>query len=255
MARIGFVGTGAITAAMVQGLAGAGHEIRVSPRNAETAADLESRYPEVTICPNGEVVAGSDYVILALMAGVARQVLPALPFRADQKVISAMADVPLAEVRLLCAPACDVSITIPLPSIAGGGSPLPVYPDDQAVRRLFGGKNHIILCQTETSLNAHYAAVATSLPLLALVETTRDWLVDLTGDADGAETYLSAIFASYFNDISHSGTGRLDQVIEELSTEGGLNATLREALEAHGTPAKLSQALDDLRPRLGLPPQ
>lgn len=252
MARVGFIGTGAITAAMVKGLAGAGHEIRVSPRNAETAAALANQFAEVSICPNDQVVEQSEIVILCLMADVAGAVLPDLPFRADHRVISAMADVPLAQSKRLCSPAQDVSVTIPLPSIAVGGSPLPVYPDEQTVTELFGANNPVILCETEDSLKAHYAAVATSLPLLALVQHTRNWLVDLTGDTNGAETYLSAIFASYFNDIARSGTGRLDQVVAELSTTGGLNATVRAALEREGVPKVLTDALDGLRPRIGL---
>ena len=37
--RIGFLGTGEITAAMVRGLAGQGHTILVSPRNAATVTN------------------------------------------------------------------------------------------------------------------------------------------------------------------------------------------------------------------------
>ena len=47
--RVGFLGTGEITAAMVRGLKGQGHRILVSPRNAAMAATLAAEVPEVAI--------------------------------------------------------------------------------------------------------------------------------------------------------------------------------------------------------------
>jgi pyrroline-5-carboxylate reductase len=252
MARVGFLGTGAIAAAMVRGLASDGHDIRVSERNATIAAQLARDVDGVSICPNDQVVAQSDIVILCLMPDVAQSVLPTLPFRADHKVISAMADVSFDQITALCAPAQDVSLTIPLPSIEQGGSPLPVYPDTGAARDLFGKRNRVIGATSEAGLSAFLGACATSLPLLELVATTRDWLARESGDAEMAETYMTALFASYFNDMLASGNGRLDATTQALSTPGGFNATLRNAMRDHGTPAQLTAELDGLKPRLGL---
>ena len=52
MARIGFIGTGEITAAMVRGLTGQGHEILVSERNAKTAAALADAFSDVQVAGN-----------------------------------------------------------------------------------------------------------------------------------------------------------------------------------------------------------
>ena len=105
MARVGFLGTGEITSAMVRALRGQGHSILISPRNATVAASLAAEVEGVTVAPNEAVVAGSDVVFLCLLARVAEEVLPGLPFRADQTVISVMVDAPLAKLRQLCAPA------------------------------------------------------------------------------------------------------------------------------------------------------
>lgn len=121
--RLGFLGTGEITAAMVRGLQGQGHAILVSPRNAATAARLAAEMPGVTVAPdNAAVVEGAEVVFLCLLAHVAEEVLPALPFRAGQSVISVMVDAPLARLRALCAPATDIARCIPLPPIARGAA-------------------------------------------------------------------------------------------------------------------------------------
>lgn len=68
--RLGFVGTGAITSAIVTGLNAAGIDgdtILVSPRNAETAAALAAKFPNVTVAASNQAVLdGSNVVIIAV---------------------------------------------------------------------------------------------------------------------------------------------------------------------------------------------
>lgn len=249
MATIGFLGTGEIAACMVRALAGQGHRLRVSDRNADIAAELTA-LPEVSVHPNDEVVAQSEVVILCLMARVARQVLAELPWRADQSVISVMVDVPLADLHRLCAPVPDIALTIPMPFIEQGGCPLPVYPESAALRQIFGPRNLILPVDSETALNAHFAASALSAPLLELLALGSAWLAEETGDPAGAEAYVAALFKGY---MSPDGSGHhFLGLLESLATEGGLNATLRARMAQAGVPETLIDAMDGLRPRLGL---
>lgn len=246
--RIGFLGTGEITAAMVRGLKGQGHRILVSPRNASTAATLAAEVPEVTIAPNEDVVANSDTVFLCLLARVADEVLPGLPFRADQSVISVMVDAPLATLRTLCAPATDIAITIPLPPIATGGCPLPVYPACPALDTLFGTRNPILPQSSEAALNAHLGASALCSPILDQLLTATDWLADHTGNPAAAEAYIAAMIRAYLPE--RAAQGDLATALKSLSTDGGLNATLRDRM-APGK-ATLHDGLTGFHARLGL---
>lgn len=246
--RLGFLGTGEITAAMVRGLQGQDHRILVSPRNAMVAEALAAEVPGVSIAPNEEVVANSDTVFLCLLASVAFEVLPTLPFRAGQTVISVMVDAPLAKLRALCAPATDIAITIPLPPIAAGGCPLPVYPAAPVLKTLFGAKNLILPQSSEAALNAHLGASALCSPILDQLLTALEWLAAHTGDAAQAEAYIAAMIRGYLPERAKEG--ELAAALKSLSTEGGLNATLRAAM----APAKqtLRQGLDGFHTRLGL---
>jgi pyrroline-5-carboxylate reductase len=246
--RLGFLGTGEITAAMVRGLQGQGHSILVSPRNAQVAATL-AELPGVGIAPNDHVVAESDVVFLCLLARVAMDVLPELPFRADHTVISVMVDAPLARLHALCTPASAIAITIPLPPIAEGGCPLPVYPDLPVLHALFGDRNLILPQPSEAALNAHLGASALCSPILDQLLTATDWLGGFTGNPATAEAYITAMIRAYLP--QRPAKGDLAEALQKLSTEGGLNATLRAALR----PANddLRRGLDSFRPRLGLP--
>lgn len=234
---------------MVRGLAGQGHRILVSPRNPQTAATLAAEVPDVTIAPNEEVIANSDVVFLCLLARVAVDLLPTLPFRADQTLISVMVDAPLATLRQLCAPATDISITIPLPPIARGGCPLPVYPPSPALDALFGDRNLVIPLNDEAALAAHMGASALCATQLDQIMTVADWLSGFTGNPDTAEAYVAAMIRAYLPDRPRGG--ELPEALRMLSTEGGFNATLRAAM----APSRddLRKALDGFRARLGLP--
>jgi pyrroline-5-carboxylate reductase len=246
--RLGFLGTGEITAAMVRGLQGQGHTILISPRNAQVAATLAAEVAGVTIAPNEQVVAGSDVIFLCLMARVAEDVLPSLPFRAGQSVISVMVDAPLARLRQLRFPANDIAITIPLPPIAKGGCPLPVYPACAALDALFGDRNLILPQASEQALNAHLGASALCSPILDQLLTATDWLAAHTGNPAAAEAYIAAMIRAYLPEIATQGD--LAAALKKLSTEGGLNVTLRAAM----APAKdgLRRGLDGFHARLGL---
>ena len=247
--RLGFLGTGEIAAAMLRGLRGQDHDILISPRNAGMAAALAAELPGVTIAANEDVVAGSDVVFLCLMAKVARELLPTLPFRADHTLISVMVDAPLATLRALCAPATDISITIPLPPIATGGCPLPVHPPSPVLEALFGASNPVLPLRDEVALQAHLGVSALCSPILDQIITAKDWLAAYTGDAARAEAYVAAMLRCYLP--ARAQGGELSAALAALSTEGGLNATLRKAM----LPAKttLTHGLDGFRHRLNLP--
>lgn len=249
--RVGFIGTGEIASYMVRALAGQKHQITVSARNGDKAKALAAAHAEVQVAQNRQVIAQSDTVFLCLMADTARAVLPGLDFRADQTVISVMADLPLAELRALCAPATQIACTIPLSAIATGGSMLPVYPASPALEALFGRANQVVTVASETALNAHFAGSALSAPLIALMQTGARWLAAETGDSHAAERYVAGVFEGFLRQMQETGAD-FDTLLQGLATEGGLNASLRAHMEDHGAPAALTAGLDALKPRLGL---
>ncbi len=83
--------------------------------------------------------------------------------------------------------------------------------------------------------------------------TTAAWLAELTGSQTGAEAYIVALFAGYLGGMPKDGQGRLLEALQGLSTEGGLNASLRQHMQKAGVLGDLRDGLDAFRPRLGLP--
>ena len=98
MLSLGFIGAGAITDAVVQGLhaaGNAGHEIHLSPRSEACSRALAARYERVVReDSNAAVVAKSDVVFLAVRPQQMRE-LVGLRFRAEQIVVSFLAGTPI----------------------------------------------------------------------------------------------------------------------------------------------------------------
>lgn len=254
MARIGFIGTGEIASAMVHGLTGQGHQVLVSERGADMAAQLAD-LDDVKIASNQGVIDSAEIVVLCLLKDVAHAVLPTLKFRADQRVISVMVDVALEALKNMCAPAQDIEITIPLPFVATGGCPLPAYPTAHIVEELFGAKNPVFAVETETGLNAHFGATAMASVAFSQANAAAKWLGGMTGNPTTAEQYLVAMLGGFFQGLPQDGNGRLNEALNALNTEGGLNQTLRVHMERAGVLGDLTDGLDGFRDRLGLPPK
>ena len=253
MERIGFVGTGEIASAIVETIAGDGHTILVSERSAGTSAALAERFAAVSRAQNERVVAESDVVFVCLLAGIAREVLPDLPFRKGQTVISVMADVPIADLARLCAPASEICVAIPLPTLPRGATPLAAYPENAVVRTVLGGHAVLHISPSETALNAHFAVTGLLLPLLDQIATAAEWLSAFTGDRAGAETYLAGLFGSFCVLAAEEGDPDLEALRRGLQTPGGLNCALSQKLAEAGALAALRSGLDGFRARLHLP--
>ena len=248
--KIGFIGTGAIAAAMVRGLSGQGHDLRVSPRNAGLAAQLSEELADVSIHENAAMAQDCDVVFLCLVAGVAREVLPNLDFASGVRLISVMVDVDLATLQSFAPEAASIDITIPLPQIATGGCPLPCYPSNETVDAVFGPQNPSFAVKDERALNAHFAASALMSTTLDQIATGADWLAAFTDDAPAAQFYIAHMLSSALATIGEQAS--VPHMLEELSTEGGLNATLKAHMRGQGANTALTEGLDAFQERLGL---
>ena len=254
MASIGFIGTGEIASAIINGITDQGHLIHVSNRGEQYAAKL-SLLSDVQITNNQDLIDKSDIIILCLLKNTAKKVLPELNFRKNQKIISVMVDISVADLNTLCNPANNIEITIPLPFIANGNCPLPCYPTGLTVFEVLGKNNRIFVVNSERGLNAHFALSAMASVILSQAEISSKWLSQFTQDKDNSEAYILEMLGEYLCSISKSSTTDLNDALNALNTPGGLNQTLQNHMEASGISDNLIVGLDSFRERLKLNPK
>ena len=244
MYRIGFIGTGHIAAPMARFLARTGHDILVSDRNQDVAATLEATCG-ATVAPNQAILDSAEIVFLCLRPQIAEAVLTGLTFRPEQRVVSVMAGVSLAELQGLCAPALDITLTIPLGFLEQGGCPLTAFPDTDLLDRLFAPENPVIPVADERAFAMHFAICAMVPGLLDLIATGAEWLGTETGDPKMAEYYATQLVSGFLAAMGRT-PGTLAQERDALASEGTISLQMTRALKSGGAHEALRAALDQI---------
>ena len=248
MSRIGFIGTGHIAAPIVRRMVRLGHEVSVTTRNADVSAALAASHG-VSVAEPQDVLDVSDIVFICLRPSVAPGILETLTFRADHQIISVMAEHSEAALLQFCAPATQISRTIPLGFVETGDCPLPVWGDSALIAELFAPDNTILAMPQEAGLNAILTASAFMASQLDLLNTVAEWTDAQIGDANVSEAYIRTLISGFLTTMPRD-TGSLKAERDGLTLPGSLNRFVMEAMTKDGCHDTLTRALDDVYERL-----
>lgn len=183
---IGFLGCGKISSAVCRGFAGASgvnrpKKILVSLRSEEKSKALQAAFPELVFVYSSseDIVKEADVIFIGLLPGVAREVLPTLPFDDSKLVISMMAAVDYEEtVQLVRVSPARLVRTVPLPSAANRTGPVLVYPpspEHEAVLRVVSTP---VVCQAESNMKPMIAVTGHISSFFELMATSQKFIVD-----------------------------------------------------------------------------
>lgn len=189
--RLGFIGTGSLASFFVEGLsrAGAGYEIKVSPRNGTRAAELVRRFG-VSIGENAEIARSCDLVVASVLPGQAA-VLSGLPFRKGQTVLSVMAGVDLATVRRLVAPAEAAVAMMPGHANALNVGPSVLYPGNEVAGAMLAKLGPVHVCGDEAAYRAASVIGAFSGMSILMMGEAMGWFEDRGLDAGTARRLVA----------------------------------------------------------------
>ena len=136
--KLGFIGTGNITVAVVNGICGSKisfKKILVSSRNRSKALKLSKKFKKVSIATtNQEIIDKCNWIFLAITPKVSKQIIPKLKFRSNQIIISFISTIKLAQLKKFIKKKVKIIRAIPLPPISIGKGPVPIFPPDKQVK-------------------------------------------------------------------------------------------------------------------------
>jgi pyrroline-5-carboxylate reductase len=253
--RFGFIGTGNITTALVEGLCTsqeAPESILVSPRNAAKAAKLAAEFTHVHVAEDNQaVIDGSDVVFLALRPKIAPEVLPQLHFREDQKIVSLIALAPIDLIKGLIGESHHVFRAVPLPTVARHEGPVVLYPDDPEIADVFKKVGTLFVVSSEKDIGLLATVTALISPFFALMDTISEWAV-----TEGIEKNLARQYtASMFNGLTFQAMAmektKFSELAAEAATPGGLNEQALAIVNAKGGMSVFLEALNAVAARLG----
>ncbi|HWL80601.1 MAG TPA: pyrroline-5-carboxylate reductase [Roseomonas sp.] len=248
--KLGFIGVGTITAAIVEGLCKTQPEIEIilSPRNAETAAALAARYGNVRVAVGNQAVLDeSEIVVLAVRPQIADEVLRALRFRGDHHVLSLIATVSLDYLRSATAPAGRVTRAVPLPMVAMQEGPTAIFPGDEKVRSLFERIGTAIVLENEAEFDVFTAATAVMASYFAFAGTVTGWMERGGISPEKARAFVGQMLQG----LSRTAPERdFATLADEHQTRGGINEQVVRHVAPGGVIPDLDAALDAVLVRL-----
>lgn len=250
--RYGFIGSGAITRAIVEGLSDGipgAPIVLLSPRNAEVAANLAERFANVTVCSsNAAVVEQAGTVVVAVRPQDASAALPGLPFSPAQTVISVIAGLSVDNVARLAAPATKIVRAIPLPAAARRVGIIPIYPFNEAAKALFERVGRVVTAPSEAAFDAYSAVTALIAGHLDYLDAVSRWMSGQGVPPGDARRYI----AEMFRDLSAGFDGDVEfaEMASHHATPGGISEQVRDTLSTAGAHRIVLQALGDVLARI-----
>jgi pyrroline-5-carboxylate reductase len=252
--RLGFIGTGTITTAVVTGLCRTDQPpttILVSPRNADRAAALQNKFDRVAIArDNQDLVNNSDWVVLAILPQAAQTILSSLTFRVDQRVLSLIATLSVDDLANLVAPVSDIFRVVPLPTAVQHLGPIAIYPSDPEVAELMNKIGSVVEVENESQFYALWSVTSLMAPYFALLGTTTEWLISEGVSKTTARQYVGSMFRNLSTFGTEIRSDDFDCLVSEHQTPGGLNEQALKELTRGNWYASVKELLKIIRDRL-----
>ena len=252
--KLGFIGTGKITLSVVTGICTSNisfQKIIVSPRNKNIAQKLKKNFKKVNIGKtNQEIVDKSNWVFLAVTPKVGAKILPKLNFRSNQKIISFISTINLAQLKKIVKKKAKIVRAIPLPPISLGKGPVPIFPPDKQVKNFFDKIGTTVEIRSEKSSKNFWATSGMMAPFYEMLKILSDWLVKKGIKRNEAQKYITSLFVALSEDSVANSKKHLKYLVSESQTPGGLNEQGVKELRRSGFYKSLEKSLNSILKRL-----
>jgi pyrroline-5-carboxylate reductase len=252
--KLGFIGTGVITEAIVLGILKADYpieELLVSVRTREISARLAELSNKIRVCEdNAEIIDMADLLFLAIRPQDAEQILSSLEFRAGQQIVSLIATIPIDQLHEWTHPSATICRAIPLPSVADLTGVTAIFPPSPAVEALFNALGTTVPTNTIAEFDSFAVASAMMGLYFGISEAAAQWLCAQGTDYDGARAYLSTMFLGLANTASQSPGENFEELRLRHTTPNGLNDQLFLRFVEEGGRQALADACQSVAERM-----
>jgi pyrroline-5-carboxylate reductase len=178
MTRLGVIGTGHLASYFIAALRRGGYErsILLSPRNGNTAARLARDYHCRVAASNDDVLAGADVILLSVRPQNAAQAFMGLRWENRHTALSAMAGIPVGDIRRLAPGAGAIHRIMPGSYIEAARGPVPLYPSAPDLMPLLACAGEIVILPDERAFEAAMIAICVSTWIYDLADAVSDEL-------------------------------------------------------------------------------
>ena len=252
--KLGFIGTGKIASSVITGICTSKivyQKILVSRRNKNIAQKLRKRFRKVYIAKNNqEIIDKCNWIFLAVTPKVGNKILPKLKFRTNQKVISFIATISLAQLKKMLGKRIKIVRAIPLPPISLKKGPVPISPPDKQVKVFFDKIGTTVEIKNEKLSKNFWATSAMMAPFYEILKVLSDWLVNRGIKRNKAQRYITSLFVALSVDSVNNSVKHLKHLVADSQTPGGLNEQAVRELRRAKFYKNLEKSLNNVLKRL-----
>ena len=252
--KLGFIGTGKITSAVVNGICSSNisyKKIIISHRNKSIAQSLKKKFKKITISKdNQKIVNTCDWIFLSVIPTVGEKIIKDLKFKSNQTIISFISTISLKQLKKAIKVKAKIVRAIPLPPIALKKGPIPICPPNKNVRDFFNKIGTVIEVKNEKLSINFWSVSGMMAPFYELLRIMTDWLVKKGVKRDNAQKYITSLFLALSEDAVTNSNKDLKYLVKDSQTPKGLNEQGVKELTKSGFYKKLEKTLNSIHKRL-----
>ena len=252
--KLGFIGTGKIASSVIIGICTSKisfQKIFISRRNKNISKKLKKRFRKIYIAKNNqEIVDKCNWIFLAVTPKVGKKILPKLKFKSNQKIISFIATINLAQLKKAIGKKIKIVRAIPLPPISIKKGPVPISPPDKQVKGFFDKIGTAVEIKNEKISKIFWATSSLMAPFYELLKVLTDWLVKRGVKRNEAQKYITSLFAALSIDSVNNSIKHLKYLVAGSQTPKGLNEQAVKELRKVGFYKSLEKSLNNILKRL-----
>ena len=252
--RLGFIGTGKIASSVITGVCNSKisfKRILISPRNRSIAQKLKRKFRKVSIAKNNqEIVNSCNWVFLAVTPKVGKKIIPSLKFRSNQKVISFIATINLAQLKRTLGKKIKIVRALPLPPISLRKGPVPICPPNVKVKNFFNHLGIAVEISNEKLFTNFWCMTAMMAPYYEILNTLSKWLSCKGLKKADTQKYITSLFFAMSEDAVVNSKKDLKILVKNSQTPRGLNEQALNELRKLGFYKLLNKAANSILKRL-----
>ena len=252
--KLGFIGTGRITSAVVTGICSSNisyKNIIISHRNRSISNSLKNRFKKITISKNNqEIINSCDWIFLSVTPTVGNKIIKDLKFKSSQTIISFISTITLAQLKKAIKVKAKIVRAIPLPPISLKKGPVPICPPNKKVKDFFNKIGTTVEIKDEKSSINFWATSGMMAPFYELLRVMTDWLVKRGVKRNNANKYITSLFLALSEDAVVNSKKDLKYLVKESQTPRGLNEQGVKELRKAGFYRSTEKTLNSILKRL-----
>ena len=224
--KLGFIGTGQITKAVIIGILNSKlrvSKIFISERNKKISKFIKLKSKKIKVTKdNQEIINRSNWIFLAVTPDIGNEILKKLKFPKDKLIISFISTINMTKLKKITGLKKNIVRAIPLPPIALCKGPVPIYPSNKKVKNFFDKLGSTVEINNEKLSLNFWTTSAMMAPFYELLLSLSNWLVKKGIKKDSAQKYISSLFLALSED-AFNHKKNLKKLVKNSQTPGGLN--------------------------------